>query len=104
VVGYVLEPLGGLLSVFSEPVDGADISIDGTASGTTPARDIELGAGDHEVEITAPLHLPYRTTLRFEPGDPPRELTAELVPNWAPITVASSPTGRVSSHRFGVSP
>ncbi len=93
VVGYVLEPLGGLLSVFSEPVDGADISIDGTASGTTPARDIELGAGDHEVEITAPLHLPYRTTLRFEPGDPPRELTAELVPNWAPITVASSPTG-----------
>ena len=52
--------------------------------------DIELGAGAHTVEIMAPLHLPYQTTVVFEPGEAPRELEAVLVPNWAPLTVATS--------------
>ena len=68
VVGFVFEPLGGLLTVTSRPVDGAEITIDGKSSGSTPAYDIELGAGEHTVEITAPLHLPYQTTVVFEPG------------------------------------
>jgi len=91
VVSYVFEPLGGLLTITSSPVDGAEVTIDGEASGTTPAHDIELGAGEHTVEIVAPLHLPYQTTVVFEPGEPPRELAAVLVPNWAPLTVATSP-------------
>jgi formylglycine-generating enzyme required for sulfatase activity len=91
VVGYVFEPLGGLLTVISSPVGGAEITIDGEVSGATPAYEIELGAGEHTVEILAPLHLPYRTTIIFEPGDPPRELAAALVPNWAPLTVATFP-------------
>ena len=97
VVGFTLEPLGGLLTITSLPVDGAVISIDGISFGATPAADIELGAGEHTVELRAPLHLPYRTTLHFEPGDPPRELAVELVPNWAPIAVATSPTGATVS-------
>jgi len=91
VVAYVFEALGGLLSISSRPVDGAEIVIDGTAVGTTPAHDIELSAGQHLVELTAPLHLPYETTVVFEPGDPPRELAAELVPNWATLTVTTAP-------------
>ncbi len=91
VVGFVFEPLGGLLTIISSPVDGAEIIIDGEAAGTTPAYEIELGAGKHMVEVAAPLHLPYQTTVVFEPGEPPRELAAELVPNWAPLTVATVP-------------
>jgi formylglycine-generating enzyme required for sulfatase activity len=97
VVIFNLEPLGGLLTIISAPVDGAEITIDGTPFGTTPAADIELGAGEHTVEITAPLYLPYRRTVVFEPGDPPRELAVELVANWAPITVATTPTGATVS-------
>jgi biopolymer transport protein ExbD len=97
VVGFVLEPLGGLLTVRSSPVDGAEIAIDGAVVGTTPALDLELSAGEHSVELTAPLHLPYRTAIVFEPGDPPRELKAELVPNWAPLTVATTPAGATIS-------
>jgi formylglycine-generating enzyme required for sulfatase activity len=93
VVSFTLEPLGGLLTITSRPVDGAEITIDGSSFGTTPAADIELGAGEHAVEITAPLYLPYRRTVYLEPGDPPRELAVELVANWAPITVATTPTG-----------
>jgi formylglycine-generating enzyme required for sulfatase activity len=91
VVSFVFEPLGGLLTITSSPVSDAEITIDGELSGTTPARDIELGAGEHTVEILAPLHLPYRTNVVFEPGDPPRVLAADLAPNWAQLTVATSP-------------
>ena len=35
VVGYVFEPLGGLLTITSSPVDGAEITIDGDSSGST---------------------------------------------------------------------
>jgi formylglycine-generating enzyme required for sulfatase activity len=91
VVGFVFEPLGGLLTIISSPVDGAEITIDGEPSGTTPAYEIELGAGEHTVEIAAPLHLPYQTTVVFEPGEPPRELAAVLVPNWAPLTITTTP-------------
>jgi len=92
VVGYVFEPLGGLLTITSSPVDGAEITIDGEWSGSTPAHDIELAAGEHTLEIAAPLHLPYRTTVVFEPGEAARELEAILIPNWGPLTVATSPS------------
>jgi formylglycine-generating enzyme required for sulfatase activity len=107
VVNIVFEPLGGLLSVTSSPIDGAEITIDGTVIGTTPAVDLELAAGEHVIELTAPLHLPFHTTLTFEPGDPPRELRAELVPNWAPFKVATAPadaTVSVDGTAFGSTP
>jgi len=97
VVTFTLEPLGGLLTIFSAPLDGAEITIDGTSFGATPATDIELGVGEHMVEIRAPLYLPYRTTVVFEPGDPPHELAVELVANWAPITVTTIPAGATVS-------
>jgi formylglycine-generating enzyme required for sulfatase activity len=97
VVDFVFEPLGGLLSVTSSPIDGAEITIDGTVVGTTPAADLELATGEHVIELTAPLHLPFDTTVTFEPGDPPRELEAELIPNWAPLKVATAPSGATVS-------
>ena len=96
-IELIFEPLGGLLTVSSKPVDGAEIRLDGVVVGTTPARDIEVGAGEHVVEVTAPLHLPFQTILVFEPGNPPRSLMAELVPNWAPLKVATSPAGATVS-------
>ena len=97
VVGYVFEPLGGLLTIISSPVNGAEITIDGKSSGSTPAQDIEIAAGEHTVELMAPLHLPYQTTVVFEPGEAPRELEAVLVPNWAPLTVATFPANATVS-------
>jgi formylglycine-generating enzyme required for sulfatase activity len=78
-------------------VDEAEIMIDGEDFGATPANGIELTAGEHVVELAAPLHLPFRTTIRVNPGDPPRHLVAKLTPNWAPITIASSPAGATVS-------
>jgi formylglycine-generating enzyme required for sulfatase activity len=90
---YSFEPLGGLVSIRSRPVSGATVVIDGEAVGTTPIDDVPLSAGDHTVEVTAPRHLATSTSFRIEPGDPPRVLETELEPNWAPVTVASAPSG-----------
>ncbi len=90
---YAFEPLGGLVSITSRPVSQAQVVVDGRAAGATPLEDLALSAGDHTVEVRAPLHLPYSTEIRVQPGDPPLALEAGLVPNWAPLTIASSPTG-----------
>jgi formylglycine-generating enzyme required for sulfatase activity len=93
VVRYTLEALGGTLSVRSIPVETASVSVDGRDVGTTPLDGIELSAGEHTVEVSAARHLPFSKTVVVNPGDQPIELAAELEPNWAPVTVASTPSG-----------
>jgi formylglycine-generating enzyme required for sulfatase activity len=93
VVMIAFEPLGGVVTITSRPVGEAAVTIDGQAVGATPLEDLALSAGDHAVEVRAPLHLAYSTNITIEPGDPPATLEAELIPNWAPLTVSSSPAG-----------
>ncbi len=104
---FSFEPLGGLVSFRSRPVTGATVEIDGRAVGATPIDDLPLAAGDHAVEVSAARHLPHSASFRIEPGDPPRTFEADLVPNWAPVTVASSPAGaevRIDGVAVGAAP
>jgi formylglycine-generating enzyme required for sulfatase activity len=96
-VQFNLEPLGGIVAIRSRPIDGAAVIVDGRQIGATPLTDIELSAGEHSVEVRAPLHLPFTTTFLIEPGDPPLEIAADLEPNWAPVTASSSPPGATLS-------
>ena len=93
VVRFTLEPLGAALSFTSRPVDGAQIVVDGAEVGFTPLEGLELSAGAHQLVISAPLHLPFTTTIRLQPGGPPQTLEAELEPNWAQVSVATNPPG-----------
>ncbi len=90
---FAFEPLGGVISISSRPVGQAAVTVDGREVGVTPLADLALSAGRHTVEVLAPLHLAYSTEITVQPGDPPLTLDADLVPNWAPLTIASSPTG-----------
>jgi formylglycine-generating enzyme required for sulfatase activity len=96
-VRFKLEPLGGVVAIRSRPVEGAAVIVDGSPVGVTPVTGIELGAGEHSVEVRAPLHLPFTTTFQIQPGDPPHEIAADLAPNWAPVTASSSPPGATLS-------
>jgi len=107
VVRYTFEALGGILSVRSIPVEAASVTIDGRDVGKTPLDGIELSAGEHTVKVSAVRHLPFSKTLVVKPGDSPIELAAELEPNWAPITVGSTPSGAdisVDGIRVGSTP
>jgi len=96
-VQFNLEPLGGVVAIRSRPVDGAVVIVDGRSIGVTPLTDIELSAGEHAVEVRAPLHLPFTASIQIQPGDPPQEIAADLTPNWAPVTASSSPPGATLS-------
>jgi formylglycine-generating enzyme required for sulfatase activity len=104
---FSFEPLGGLISIRSRPVNGATVVIDGKEVGATPIDDLPLAAGDHTAEVAAPRHLAQSISFRIEPGDPPRTLEADLEPNWAPVAVASSPSGaevRIDGAAVGATP
>lgn len=104
---FAFEPLGGIITITSRPVSGASVVVDGTSVGTTPVESLALSAGTHAIEIETPLHLGFSATVTVEPGDPPTTLEAELVPNWAPVTVSSFPPGaeiRLDRSRVGTTP
>jgi len=104
---FLFEPLGGTVSVTSQPVSGAVVLVDGEPVGTTPIEDVAVGAGDHAIEVAAPLHREFSTTIRIEPGDPPIRIEADLEPSWAFVSVASSPAGadiRVDRSPAGTTP
>jgi len=50
---FALRELPGQFNITTQPVDGAEISIDNTVLGTTPLRNIELDKGSHILHITA---------------------------------------------------
>ena len=107
VLSFALEPLGGTVSITARPVAEASVLIDGREVGRTPIKDLPLSAGDHSLEVRAPLHLDYRTTVVVEPGNPPMALEANLEPNWAPVSFASAPSGaeiRVDQSVVGTTP
>ena len=93
VVRFTLEPRGAALDISSRPVGGARIMVDDAEGGVTPLEGLELSAGAHQLEISAPLHLPFTTTIRLEPGGPVQTIEADLKPNWAQVTVATNPPG-----------
>ena len=90
---FAFEPLGGLATITSRPVSPAQVAVDGLEVGSTPIENLALSAGNHTIEVSAPLHLSFSKEITIEPGDPPLTLEADLAPNWAPVTVTSSPTG-----------
>ena len=59
-VSYSMEPLGADVSFRSKPVSGAEVLVDSVDVGVTPLDGLQLSAGDHTIEIRAPLHLPFQ--------------------------------------------
>ncbi len=90
---FAFEPLGGMATITSRPVSRAQVVVDGRAVGATPIENLALSAGDHTIEVSAPLHLAFSREISVQPGGPPLTLEANLIPNWAPVTLGSSPAG-----------
>jgi hypothetical protein len=58
VFAYTLRKLPALFDITTQPVDGAEVWINNTLSGTTPLKNIELEEGRQEIRITAQGFLP----------------------------------------------
>ncbi len=99
--------LPGLITLRTEPEAGAEASIEGELLGQTPLVDFELEPGVHRIEFAADRYLPEVRELTVEGGRERQSLTAELTPDWAPVTISSVPPGAdivVDGETVGVTP
>jgi formylglycine-generating enzyme required for sulfatase activity len=99
--------LPGLLAVDVRGVDGAVATVDGERVGETPLPTLELEPGEHELRIASERHEEFVTTVAIEGGGATQTLTVDLVPRWAPVTLATRPPGatiRANGEEVGVTP
>jgi formylglycine-generating enzyme required for sulfatase activity len=89
---YRLEPLPGLLSFDLDPPD-ASVRVDEELLGKGPLESIEVAAGEHRLEVSAPRYRSQELPLEVIGRGQSQRVTVSLTPAWAPVTVASEPSG-----------
>lgn len=85
--------LPGQLTVTTEPLVEAFVSVDGAIVGKVPHGPIELQPGEHSVEIDADRYLPYTGVVDIPGLGREETLAVQLVPRWADVSVTSEPAG-----------
>lgn len=90
-------PLPGILTVTTEALEGATVSIDGEVVGTTPLVDLEVAAGEHLVEIALDRYETFLNNLVVEGRQVRQGLDVELLPAWANVGFATTPAGATVS-------
>ena len=88
-----LTRLPGIIAFSTEPEVGAEVVVDGESIGTAPLSDVEVEPGRHRVEFVAERYLAEVLELDVIGEGQPQSLSAELTPNWAPVSVSSRPAG-----------
>ena len=88
-----LTKLPGIIAFSTEPEVGAEVLVDGESIGTAPLSDVEVEPGRHRVEFVAERYLAEVLELDVIGEGQPQSLSAELTPNWAPVSVSSRPAG-----------
>lgn len=75
-----------------QPINGAEVYIDQVAGGTTPITLDDVPAGTREILIKHPRYQAYQIELDVLGMRNEQQITAELTPAWAKITVDSLPS------------
>lgn len=72
---------------------GGEVWVDGELAGEVKAEELLLTRGKHELRINTPRFLEYVAMIEVDGLDKFQTITAELVPNWADVTVRTEPAG-----------
>ena len=89
--------LPGLITLTTEPEVAADVRLDGAELGTTPLVDVEIPPGPHQLEFRADRYLTEVRDLVVEGKHEKQALTANMTPNWAPVSLTTKPAGATVS-------
>jgi formylglycine-generating enzyme required for sulfatase activity len=87
--------LPGRLSVTTEPLVDALVSIDGAVMGKVPYGALELQPGEHSVSVQAERYLPFEDVVEIQGLGREETMAVQLVPRWADINITSEPAGAV---------
>lgn len=108
---FRLARLPGKVRVSTVPPVPATVTVDGeartTLAGDGPAATLELPAGPHALRIEAPRYQAFEQVLEVAGGGTVQELSVQLVPDFAPVTVGTVPAGAailVDGETLGTTP
>ncbi|WP_461480876.1 PEGA domain-containing protein [Porticoccus sp.] len=87
-----MEKLPGHLELSTNP-PGAEVQVDGHASGTTPVSLHDLAPGPHQLSVQAARYQPLETEVVIEGLDHTQTLSLDLAPAWGQLQLTSTPTG-----------
>ena len=102
---YEMAPLPGRVTFASKP-PGARVLVDGEDIGETPLTE-DVAAGSRAVVITKENYQPAYLGIDVEGRELPQSVDAELLPDWADVTIPSDPSNaavRVDGVQVGVTP
>ncbi len=92
---YAMAPLPGRVTFASSPA-GARVLVDGEDIGETPLTS-DVDAGSRAVVITREDYQPAYLGVDVEGRQLPQSVDAELLPDWADVTIPSIPSGAAVS-------
>ena len=85
--------LPGQLTVTTNPLVDALVSIDGTIVGKVPHGPMELQPGEHSISIEADRYLPFNDVIDMQGLGRQETVSAQLIPRWAEVSITSEPAG-----------
>lgn len=89
---FELARLPGQVTFTTAP-PGAQVIVDGAATGTTPTAALAVPAGQREVSFDAPRYQPLTLVVEVTGRNEPQTVHGTLTPNWADVSITSSPPG-----------
>lgn len=95
LVELELTPLPGVLTISGTP-SGARVNRDDQQLGVTPLT-FELPSGEVQLTIQADRYQPIEVSTQIEGREVEQTLAYELKPNWADVTLPTTPTGAIVS-------
>ena len=102
---YEMTPLPGRVTFATEP-SGARVLVDGEDIGQTPLTE-DVAAGTRAVVLTRERYQPAYLGIDIEGREIPQSVDAELLPDWADVTLPSDPPNAavsVDGTQVGVTP
>lgn len=90
-IDFQMTRLPGILSLTTEPANGAEVFIDQVLVGIAPIVLDEIEPGLHDISIRSTRYLRYETEILIEGMRLEQELIATLEPAWAEITFTTLP-------------
>ncbi|MEM9301588.1 MAG: PEGA domain-containing protein [Pseudomonadota bacterium] len=94
---FALEKLPGIVDVAVDPAEISVVRVEGEVVGAAPITGLELKEGQYGLQLEAPRYQPREEVIDIEGGGVTQSFSFELVPDWAEVTVTSTPPGATLS-------
>lgn len=88
-----MRKLPGNITVVTDPVIAAVVSVDSNLVGSAPYGPVELQPGAHSISIRAERYLPFDDVIEVPGLGRYETLHVQLIPRWSNVSITSEPTG-----------